>query len=352
MQKLLTYLQTAVDRRASDLFLVAGLPVSLRQNGVIHHLDETPLTPEDTRALVSQIYTLTGGRSMEHLDETGDDDFSFAVAQLSRFRVSAYQQRGSLSAVIRVIAFTLPDPKQLGIPDRVMDFAQLSKGLVLVTGPAGNGKSTTLACMIDHINRNYEKHIITLEDPLEYLHRHQRSIVSQREIGIDTDSYLTGLRACLRQSPDVILLGEMRDFETIQVAVTAAETGHLVLSTLHTMGAANAIGRIIDAFPTSQQHQITIQLSMTLQAVVTQQLVPNRAGEMIPAFEILTVTPAVRNMIRENKLPQIDGLLYSAAGPDMLSLDSSLLSLYRAGTITQETALAYATKPDMLRRRL
>lgn len=352
MQKLLTYLQTAVDRRASDLFLVAGLPVSLRQNGVIHHLDETPLTPEDTRALVSQIYTLTGGRSMEHLDETGDDDFSFAVAQLSRFRVSAYQQRGSLSAVIRVIAFTLPDPKQLGIPDRVMDFAQLSKGLVLVTGPAGNGKSTTLACMIDHINRNYEKHIITLEDPLEYLHRHQRSIVSQREIGIDTDSYLTGLRACLRQSPDVILLGEMRDFETIQVAVTAAETGHLVLSTLHTMGAANAIGRIIDAFPTSQQHQITIQLSMTLQAVVTQQLVPNRAGEMIPAFEILTVTPAVRNMIRENKLPQIDGLLYSAAGPDMLSLDSSLLSLYRAGTITQETALAYATNPDMLRRRL
>jgi twitching motility protein PilT len=233
-----------------------------------------------------------------------------------------------------------------------MDFAQLSKGLVLVTGPAGNGKSTTLACMIDHINRNYEKHIITLEDPLEYLHRHQRSIVSQREIGIDTDSYLTGLRACLRQSPDVILLGEMRDFETIQVAVTAAETGHLVLSTLHTMGAANAIGRIIDAFPTSQQHQITIQLSMTLQAVVTQQLVPNRAGEMIPAFEILTVTPAVRNMIRENKLPQIDGLLYSAAGPDMLSLDSSLLSLYRAGTITQETALAYATNPDMLRRRL
>jgi twitching motility protein PilT len=352
MQKLLTYLQTAVDRRASDLFLVAGLPVSLRQNGVIHHLDETPLTPEDTRTLVSQIYALTGGRSMEHLDETGDDDFSFAVAQLSRFRVSAYQQRGSLSAVIRVIAFTLPDPKQLGIPDRVMDFAQLSKGLVLVTGPAGNGKSTTLACMIDHINRNYEKHIITLEDPLEYLHRHQRSIVSQREIGIDTDSYLTGLRACLRQSPDVILLGEMRDFETIQVAVTAAETGHLVLSTLHTMGAANAIGRIIDAFPTSQQHQITIQLSMTLQAVVTQQLVPNRAGEMIPAFEILTVTPAVRNMIRENKLPQIDGLLYSAAGPDMLSLDSSLLSLYRAGTITQETALAYATNPDMLRRRL
>jgi twitching motility protein PilT len=350
--ELLTYLKIAVERRASDLFLVAGLPVSLRQNGIIHHLDHNALTPEDTRTLVSQVYAMTDGRSMAQLEETGDDDFSFAVPQLSRFRVSAYQQRGSFSAVIRVIAFTLPDPKQLGIPDRVMEFATLSKGLVLVTGPAGNGKSTTLACMIDHINRNYEKHIITLEDPLEYLHRHQRSIVSQREIGIDTDSYLTGLRACLRQSPDVILLGEMRDFETIQVAVTAAETGHLVLSTLHTMGAANAIGRIIDAFPTSQQHQIIVQLSMTLQAVVTQQLVPNCAGEMTPAFELLTVTPAVRNMIRENKLPQIDGLLYSSAGPDMLSLDSSLLSMYHAGAITRETALAYATNPDMLRRRL
>ena len=224
--------------------------------------------------------------------------------------------------------------------------------MVLVTGTAGSGKSTTLACMIDRINHTRDAHIITLEDPLEYLHRHDRCIVSQREISVDTENYVTALRAALRQSPDVILLGEMRDYETIEVSMTAAETGHLLLSTLHTLGAANTIDRIIDVFPASQQHQIAIQLSTTLHAVVSQQLVPTVDNHMVPAFEIMTVTPAIRNMIRENKIPQIEGLLYASARPDMVSMDNSLLNLYHAGRITRDTALTYATNPEMLGKKL
>ena len=206
--------------------------------------------------------------------------------------------------------------------------------MVLVTGPAGSGKSTTLACMIDHINSTRHSHIITLEDPLEYLHMHKMSIVSQREVVTDTESYLTALRASLRQSPDVILLGEMRDYETMNVAMTAAETGHLILSTLHTIGASNTIDRIIDAFPPNQQHQIALQLSMVLQAVVSQQLVPSTDGGLVPAFEIMTLTPAIRNMIRESKVHQIDGMIYASAADDMIAMDTSLLNLYKDGKIT------------------
>ncbi|MEG0355209.1 MAG: PilT/PilU family type 4a pilus ATPase, partial [Lachnospiraceae bacterium] len=239
-----------------------------------------------------------------------------------------------------------------GIPDTVIGLSNCNKGLVLVTGPAGCGKSTTLACMVDAINAHKERHIITLEDPLEYLHSHKKSIVSQREINIDTESYVTALRAALRQSPDVILLGEMRDQETTTVAMTAAETGHLIISTLHTIGAASTIDRIIDVFPPNQQRQITVQLSMSLQAVVSQQLVPTIDGRRVPAFEIMTVTPAIRNMIRDNKVHQIDGVIYSSSGDDMISMDTSLLSLYQAGSITKETALTYATNADMLAKKL
>ena len=275
-----------------------------------------------------------------------------AFRGLSRFRVSAYKQRGALSAVIRIITFHLPDAHELGIPDYVIHLGDGGKGMILVTGPAGSGKSTTLACMIDQINRNQQKHIITLEDPLEFLHRHECSIVSQREINVDTESYVTALRAALRQSPDVILLGEMRDYETINVAMTAAETGHLLLSTLHTIGAANTIDRIIDVFPANQQRQIAVQLSTVLTAVVSQQLVPTVDGGVVPALEIMTVTPAIRNMIRDNKVPQIEGLIYSSTKEDMISMDGSLLNLCKKGIISRDTALKYATNPDMLGRKL
>ncbi len=340
------------DSVASDLFILAGRPASMRINNKIVQTDETRLLPDDTRQIITEIYGLTKGRSMDQLLETGDDDFSFAIPGMSRFRISAYKQRGSLSAVIRIITFSLPDPAALGIPENVMALDRFSKGLVLVTGSAGSGKSTTLACMIDDINRNFEKHIVTLEDPLEFLHQHKKSIISQREINVDTESYVSALRAVLRQSPDVILLGEMRDYETIQIAMTAAETGHLIFSTLHTIGSANTIDRIIDVFPPSQQRQIAVQLSMVLQAVVSQHLVPTVHGTLVPAFEIMTVTPAIRNMIRDNKIPQIDGIIYSSSGQDMISMDSSLANLYKEGTITRETALTYASNPDMLSRKL
>lgn len=345
-------LEGAVKEGASDIFIVAGLPVSWRANGKIDHMDSAKLMPSQTEQYIREIYTLAGGRSVERLEKQGDDDFSFAVQGLSRFRVNAYKQRGSLSAVVRVITFDLPEPEDIGIPERIIEFGKLSKGLVLVTGPAGSGKSTTLACVVNEINNTQEKHIITLEDPIEYLHRHSRSIVSQREINLDTQNYVTALRASLRQSPDVILLGEMRDYETIEVAMTAAETGHLVISTLHTIGAANTIDRIIDVFPANQQRQIAVQLSMVLQAVVSQQLVPGVDGRLLPAFEIMTVNSAIRNMIRDNKVPQIDGILYSSSKPEMISMDSSLLRLYREKQITGETALTYATNPDMLSKKL
>lgn len=345
-------LEQAIEQEASDVFLVAGLPVSFRKQGVITRLNDTKLLPNDTEALLTEIYSQAGNRDLAPLHQIGDDDFSFAIPGLSRFRVSAYKQRGALSAVIRIITFHLPDTKELGIPEHVVHLGDSAKGMVLVTGSAGSGKSTTLACIIDEINKTQQKHIITLEDPLEFLHRHDQSIVSQREINVDTQNYVTALRAALRQSPDVILLGEMRDYETINVAMTAAETGHLLLSTLHTIGAANTIDRIIDVFPANQQRQIAVQLSMVLNAVVSQQLVPTVDGKVVPALEIMTVTPAIRNMIRDGKVHQIDGLIYSSTKEDMISMDSSLLKLFKDGRITKDTALKYATNPEMLIRKL
>ena len=347
-----TILEQAIEEKASDVFIVSGLPVSFRKDGVIKRINDERLLPPDTELLLTEIYQHAGDRNLDILYDIGDDDFSFAIQGLSRFRVSAYKQRGALSAVIRIITFDLPDFKALGIPEYIMHLGDAGKGMVLVTGPAGSGKSTTLACIINQINQNQKKHIITLEDPLEYLHRHDKSIVSQREINVDTENYVTALRAALRQSPDVILLGEMRDYETINIAMTAAETGHLLLSTLHTIGAANTIDRIIDVFPANQQQQIGAQLSMALTAVVSQQLVPTVDGKVTPALEIMTVTPAIRNMIRDNKVHQIDGIIYSSMKDDMISMDGSLLNLYKQGRITKETALKYATNPEMLGRKL
>ncbi len=345
-------LTNAAKAGASDVFIVAGLPFSYKLNGKIHYLNDTRLMPGDTKALVEGIYQLAPEKDFDAFLKSGDDDFSFAIKGVSRFRVSTYKQRGSLAAVVRIITFDLPDPEMLGIPRSVIELSSFTKGLVLVTGPAGSGKSTTLACMIDEINRTKEDHIITLEDPLEFLHSHKKSIVSQREISTDTVSYVTALRSALRQSPDVILLGEMRDYETINVAMTAAETGHLVISTLHTVGAANTIDRIIDVFPPNQQSQIAVQLSMVLQAVVSQQLLPCTDGTLAPAFEIMTVNTAIRNMIRDNKVHQIDGLIYSSATPSLQSMDNSILKMYKSGCIDKATALLYATNQEMLKRRL
>lgn len=338
--------------RASDIFIVAGRPLSYRLNEQIIADSEEKLMPDDTARVIEDIYRLAYNRDLNLLTQNGDDDFSFALPGISRFRVSAYRQRGSLAAVIRVISFHLPSPEELGIPDCIIHQGDLNKGMVLVTGTAGSGKSTTLACIIDYINQNKEKHIITLEDPLEYLHRHEKSIVSQREITTDTTSYVTALRSSLRQSPDVILLGEMRDYETMQVAMTAAETGHLIFSSLHTIGAANTIDRIIDVFPANQQRQIAVQLSMVLQCVISQQLVPSVDGSMIPVFEIMTMTPALRNMVRERKIPQIEGQIYASSSDTICSMDSSLVKLFRAGTITRQTALNYSTNPEMILRNL
>lgn len=350
--KIIENLERAVHSEVSDIFIVVGLPISIRRHGKIERIFEEPMTPEDTDRIVREIYTLADNRDISRLETKGDDDFSFALPGISRFRISAYKQRGTLSAVIRLISFELPDPKDLGIPDHILNLGHYKKGMVLVTGPAGSGKSTTLSCIIEQVNKTQEKHIITLEDPLEYLHQHNKSIVSQREINVDTESYVTALRASLRQSPDIILLGEMRDYETIGVAMTAAETGHLLFSTLHTIGASNTIDRIIDVFPANQQKQISVQLAMSLRAVISQQLVPTTDGKRALAYEIMTVTPAIRNMIRENKVHQIEGLIYSSAKPDMISMDNSLLALFKAGRITKETALNFSTNPDMLVKKL
>ena len=351
MAELMEYLKQAVAHQASDLFVVAGGPVSEKLEGRIQPISEEKAFPQETERLITEIYRLAG-RPMEQYRETGDDDFSFAVPGLARFRVNAYRQRGSLAAVVRVVAFDIPDWQALHIPEAVMDLADVAHGMVLVTGTAGSGKSTTQACIIDRINRTREAHIITLEDPIEYLHRDRRSIVSQREIAIDTRDYLSALRACLRQAPDVILLGEMRDHETIRTAMTAAETGHLIIATLHTNGAVNTIDRIIDAFPHAQQAQIRVQLSMVLHTVVSQQLLPDQNGGMVPACEIMHMNPAIRSMIRDSKTHQVAGAIAAGGAEGMISKDQSILALYQTGQITLDTALEYADNPDQLRRRL
>ena len=351
MSKLLEYLQRVVTDKASDLFLVAGGPICEKLEKRLQPISEDRAYPRDTENLIREIYQLAG-RSIDRYLQQGDDDFSFSVAELARFRVNAYRQRGSMAAVVRVVSFEIPNWKSLGIPEQVMNLAAVDHGMVLVTGTAGSGKSTTQACVIDRINRTRECHIITLEDPIEYLHRDRKSIVSQREISIDTEDYPSSLRACLRQAPDVILLGEMRDQATIHTAMTAAETGHLLIATLHTKGTVNTIDRIVDTFPSGQQDQIRVQLSMVLHTVVSQQLLPGTRGELVPAFEIMHMNSAIRSLIRDSKTHQIDNAIAAGGGEGMVTMDQSILALCKAGAITPETALSYADNPEQLRRRL
>ena len=343
------YLKQAVEHQASDVFFVAGGPVCEKLDGRICPMGDGRLLPPDTQQVVEEIYG-AASRSMEGFLRTGDDDFSFSVPSLARFRVNAYRQRGSMAAVIRLVSFDIPDWQAIGIPPQVMALAEITSGMVLVTGTAGSGKSTTQACIIDRINRTRDCHIVTLEDPIEFLHRHQKSIVSQREIAIDTKDYLAALRSCLRQAPDVILLGEMRDPETMQTAMTAAETGHMVIATLHTKGTVNAIDRIIDAFPSTQQAQIRVQLSTVLRTVVSQQLLPDSRGGMVPACEVMQANSAIRSMIRDNRNHQIDNVIAAGGKEGMISMDQSILALYREGKITRDTALHYAEHPEQLLR--
>ena len=345
------YLKTAVEHEASDVFFVAGKAVCEKREGHIFPVNDDRLMPADTEQIITQMYA-AAQRSMDSFLQRGDDDFSFAVPGLARFRVNTYRQRGSMAAVIRLVSFDIPDWKQWQIPEEVMALADQTCGMILVTGTAGSGKTTTQACIIDRINRTRDCHIVTLEDPIEYLHRHQKSIVSQREVTIDTKDYLSALRACVRQAPDVILLGEMRDAETMHTAMSAAETGHMVIATLHTKGAVNAIDRIIDLIPSTQQSQIRVQLATVLKTVVSQQLLPDTEGGMIPACEIMHMNSAIRSMIRDNKNHQIDNAIASGGKEGMISMDQTILKLYQAGKITKETALLYADKPDQLKRNL
>ena len=347
--EILEILQKAVAADAADVFLVSGL--TFKCGGRQHRLEGGMLMPDEIGALADQIYALSK-RSRSNLDRGADDDFSFAVPQLGRFRVNVFRQRGSLAAVIRVIRFGLPDPVKLGIPESVLSLAENKKGLVLITGSAGSGKSTTLSCMVDRINKSRDCHIITMEDPIEYIHRHDKAIVTQREISIDTPGYMESLRSALRESPDVILLGEMRDYDTVSAAITSAETGVLLLSTLHTSSAANTINRILDVFPAGQQQQVKIQLAQMLKGIVCQQLVPGVDGSLIPAFEIMKSTTAIQNMIRESKLHQLESAMQAGAAEGMITMDGSLLKLYKEGRISRDTALISCANYENMVKRL
>lgn len=349
MRSIREILKEAVTLNASDIFIVTGTPVSFKVFGNVMRCDDETVTPADSAQLMKELFLLA------ELDTEAEDlrremDFSFSFAGVGRFRVNAYRQRGTLAAVLRSVPFELPDSGKLHIPDSILSLAENQNGIILVTGAAGSGKSTTLTCMIDKINSERPGHIVTIEDPIEFLHKHKKSIISQREIGIDTESYSDALRATLRQSPNVILLGEMRDNETMSIAMTAAETGQLVLSTLHTVGAANTVDRIIDGFPTNQQQQIRMQLSMVLKAVISQQLLPDTNGTLYPVFEVMVVNNAIRTMIRENKTHQIETVMQTTQG--MQTMDSAVFKLFSEGIISEETAVEYASSPAMMSKKI
>lgn len=345
-------LKEIVTRNASDIFIVAGSPCAIKVAGKIIKYNDTRLMPLDTEKMIKDIYQLANNRDFSNFLASGDDDFSFSLPNIGRFRVNAYRQRNSCAAVLRIVRFELPDPKKMHIPEIVCDLANQKKGMILVTGPAGSGKSTTLACIIDQINQKRNTHIITIEDPIEYLYSHNKSIVSQREVFHDTKNYVAALKAALREAPEVILVGEMRDLETIDIAITAAETGHLIFSSLHTVGAANTIDRMIDVFPASQQQQIRVQLAMVLNAVICQQLLPGVDGKMIPAFEIMICNQAIRTLIRDGKTHQIDSTISNSRQLGMITMDEAIIELYKQGKISKETALMYATNPKIVERRL
>lgn len=343
-------LQIGKDSGASDVHITVGLPPKMRVNGELIDMNFPKLMPEDTTEIINQMLS---EKQRGILVKNGEADFSFSIPSLGRYRVNVFNQRGSLAAAIRLVGTQIPKPEELGLPKSVIDLNVKKRGLILVTGPTGSGKSTTLASLINKINENRKAHIITLEDPIEYLHTHKLSMINQREVGLDTMSYANALRAALREDPDVILVGEMRDLETISTAITAAETGHLVLSTLHTIGAASTIDRIIDVFPPHQQQQIRIQLSMVLEAVISQQLVPTSDRQhRVAAFEVMLMSVAIKNLIRESKTFQIDSMIQTSREKGMITMDEALYEHFMMGHITSDMAISFAQDPVALEKKI
>jgi twitching motility protein PilT len=341
-------LLAVMERNASDLHLTAGSPPMIRQQGKLNPLDYPALTPQQTREVV---YSILTNDQRQRLETDWQIDFAYSIPGKARFRVNAYFQRASLSAAFRLIPSEMPKLRDLHLPPILQEFTKKPRGFVLVTGPTGSGKSTTLAAMLDMINEERHEHILTIEDPIEFLHKHKKCIVNQRELGADAQSFALGLKAALRQDPDVILVGEMRDLETISTALTAAETGHLVFATLHTQDTAQTVDRIVDVFPPEQQQQVRVQLSVSLQGIVTQQLLPKADGQgRTVAVEVLVPTPAVRNLIREGKTHQIYSTLQTGNQFGMQTMDSALAQLVREQKITRELAEARSSTPEELRR--
>lgn len=347
MKELLAF---SVEQKASDVHIGAGIPPKLRINGRLVDVEGDKLTPADAAACIG---STMNDRHKEVLRNKGEVDFSYSAPETGRFRVNVFMDRGNMAAAYRRVETEIPRPDMLGIPQAVVELYKKKRGLVLVTGPTGSGKSTTLASIINKANENLTDHIITLEDPIEYVHKHKKSVVNQREVGMDTLSYANALRAALREDPDIILVGEMRDLETISTAITAAETGHLVFSTLHTIGAASTIDRIIDVFPTSQQQQTRIQLAMILEGVISQQLLPTVDGNgRVAAFEVMLGSAAIRSLIREAKVHQIQSTIQTSKAQGMITMDDFLYDLYAQGSITRDMALTYAQDQQALRKKL
>ena len=343
-------LEFALEQKASDIHITAGVPPKLRIHGKLVDVAVDRLTPADTKVLVESMLT---PRLANILREKGEADFSYTAQDIGRYRVNAYMQKGCMAAALRRIETVIPTPDMLGLPEHVVELYKRRRGLVLVTGPTGSGKSTTLASILDRANSNLSTHILTMEDPVEYVHHHKVATINQREVGQDTLSYANALRAALREDPDIILVGEMRDFETISTAVTAAETGHLVFSTLHTIGAAATIDRIIDVFPPHQQQQIRVQLAMVMVAVVSQQLMPTADGNgRVAAFEVMIETPAIKALIREGKSHQIPSTIQTSRAQGMITMDDSIFDLYRQGAIDKETAITFSQDQASMIKRL
>lgn len=349
MNRIEMFLREGNEKGASDIHLAPGSPVMFRIDGELVPASDEKIKPFEIEEMIEPLLT---EEQKAELKENGELDFAYSIAGFHRVRFNVFRQRGTYAVALRILSFEIPEAKKLGIPPSVVDLTNRKRGLVLVTGPTGSGKSTTLASLIHIISETYAKTIITLEDPIEYLHPHSKSIVLQREIGYDSKSYASALRAALREDPDVILVGEMRDLETISIAITAAETGHLVFSTLHTNSAAATIDRVIDVFPPHQQQQTRIQLSGVIEGIIAQQLLPKEGGGRVAAYDVMLATPAIRNLIREGKSFQIQSMIQTSKKLGMQAMDDAIYDLYMQNKISAEDAVSFAQEPAVMQQKV